>query len=232
MTLSAGVVLIRATLRSVAHLLAGRVRFPSDRVGDILEDEDGVPFSVYRETALQPAVETAAEPEPESASESASESESDDGVVLVFRMAVTDRGLSDIVRTVLFDPFANVATPFFAGMPGFRRKLWLAGSRPGEFLELYEWASAADADRFVAVMQSLLEPFDAAGSASFEIVEAGTIDEYVAVRPVAWRRTSGQDRDGGRRPAWPRLAAVTAGLLAAYLAWRWLRTDASDDEQI
>lgn len=139
-------------------------------------------FVVYRETVLRPAIEDTP----------------NDGVILVFRMEVTDRETGATLRDVLFNPLANVATPFFAGMPGFRRKLWLAGERSGEFLELYEWESIEDADRFVAALQSLLEPFDSAGSASFKVVEDDSIDEYVAARSVAWRdadsRRTGRER--------------------------------------
>jgi hypothetical protein len=56
-------------------------------------------------------------------------------------MRVTELEARGPVRRALFDPLANAATPFYAGMPSFRQMLWLAGERPGEFLELYEWAA-------------------------------------------------------------------------------------------
>lgn len=196
----------RSVQRSVRYLLDGRVRFPQDRLGDVLETPDGETFIVYRETVLRPAV---VDPP-------------DDGVVLVFRMQVAGRETGETLREVLFDPLANVATPFFAGMPGFRRKLWLAGERPGEFLELYEWASAEDANRFVAVLQSLLDPFDFAGSASFEVVADDSVDEYVAARSVAWRdaTTPQPGRDRQQRSIGVALLVASALFVAGYLAWR------------
>lgn len=205
--------LLQAALRSVGYLLAGRVQFRRNRLGNVLEEEDGDTFTVYRETVLRPAVEKASE----------------DGVVLVFRMEVTDRKVSETLRSVLFDPLANVATPFFAGMPGFRRKLWLAGSRPGAFLELYEWASAEDAERFVALLQSLLDPFDFAGSASFEVVEDDTVEKYIAARSIAWRQAATQHAGRRQRPVGTLLAVAIAALLLGYLAWRWM-SNAGEEE--
>lgn len=206
MNLHSTLTLLRSALRSARHLLDGRVRFPQDRLGDVLEMPDGDTFVVYRETVLGPAV---VDP-------------SDDGVVLVFRMETTDPETGETLRDVLFDPLANVATPFFAGMPGFRRKLWLAGERPGEFLELYEWASTEDADRFVAVLQSLLDPFDFAGSASFEVVADDSVEEYITARSVSWRDAATAQTGRGRwqRSAGAVLLVATALLVAGYLAWR------------
>ena len=203
MTPQTALVFLQALVRSVGYLLRGRIEFPRGRLGDVLELPDGDRFVCYRETALKPAVTDAR----------------DDGVVLVFGLAGADRETSATIRSVLFDPAANVATPFFAGMPGFRRKLWLAGTQEGEFLELYEWATVEDAERFVDVIRSLLDPFGFLGAATFDIVEDDTVDEYVAARRLSW--------EGGRRPIRERLrrpAVVGVALLfvlaVGYLAWR------------
>ncbi len=191
----------RSAARAARHLFDGRVRFPRDRLDDVLELPDGNTFVVYRETALRPTT-----------------AQSGDGVVLVFRMQVTEPEAGETLRDILFDPLANVATPFFVGMPGFRRKLWLAGERPGEFLELYEWATRADADRFVAVLESLLAPFDFAGSASFEVVEDDSVDEYVAARAVEWRGAGGRARRLRRRSSVLATAVLCAvAAVAGYL---------------
>lgn len=195
--------LLRSALRAVRYVLRGRIGFPQDRLGFVLEHPDGDTFFVYRETALRPMP---AEPHV-------------DGAVLVFRMHVTEPAAKTRLRDVLFDPLTNVATPFFAGMPGFRRKLWLAGERQGEFLELYEWDSTADANRFVEVLDALLAPFDFAGSAEYEVAGADSIDEYVATQSVAWRDTAQRsvppDGINGLRVA----GLVLIVSLAVYLVW-------------
>jgi hypothetical protein len=201
MNLQTTLVFVKSLLRSIGYLLGGRVRFPRDRLGDVLETPDGDRFVCYRETALQPAVEAAG----------------DDGVVLVFGLQGADRSTGTTLRRVLFDPAANVATPFFAGMPGFRRKLWLAGLEDGDFLELYEWATVEDAERFVDVMHSLLDPFGFLGSATFEIVDDGTVDEYVAARVLSWEE---RREPGATRRRWRRPAAVALLLAVGYLVWR------------
>lgn len=183
----------RSAARAPRYLFEGRVQFPSNRVGDVLELPDGDTFVVYRETTLRPVAGTSA-----------------DGVVLVFRIQVTDPEAGETLRDVLFDPLANAATPFFVGMPGFRRKVWLAGERPGEFLELYEWETRGDADRFVGVLESLLAPFEFAGSASFEVVADDSVDEYVATRAIEWRDAGGRARRLRRRSS-----VLTAAILCA-----------------
>lgn len=205
----------RAAVRSVQYLLTGRVRFPADRIGHVLETPDGDSFVVYRETELDRPDRDAA----------------DDGVILVFEVDVPNRAKGAALREVLFDPFANVATPFFAGMPGFRRKLWLAGDRPGEFLELYEWASTGDAKLFADALGTLLEPFAFAGRASFEVVADDSIEEYVASRATTWHdgRTdldmdagSDDDVDDPRRPGTWRAVGVGLLFLALVVAIGYL----------
>lgn len=211
MNLQTALVFVLSLLRSVGYLLTGRIRFPRHRLGEILELPDGGRFVCYRETMLRPTVEEAR----------------DDGVVLVFALRGADRATSETLRSVLFDPAANVATPFFAGMPGFRRKLWLAGTEEGDFLELYEWATVEDAERFVDVMHSLLDPFGFLGAATFDIVADDTVDEYVAARRLSWVA------DGDTRPTrrWWRRPAVLGllALIVGYLVWRG-RSDSIDAE--
>lgn len=192
-----------AALRSVQLLLNGDVRFPENRLGRGLETADGTMFVVYRETILQSDVDAA-----------------DDGVVLLFRMEVTDPAARGPLRDVLFDPVANVATPFFVGLPGFRRKLWLAGDRTGEFLELYEWESTAAANRFVDLLQSLLAPFDHAGSTSFEVVDHDNIDAYVDASAATWREEVPDIRRPPRRTS-VLVPALILGVavLAVYVLW-------------
>lgn len=196
----------RSAARAAGYLLEGRLRFPQERVGEVLELPDGTTFVAYRETALEKTLDPSADP-----------------VVLVFRMEVPDPEAGEMLREVLFDPLANLATPFFVGMPGFRRKLWLAGDGRGEFLELYEWATRDNADRFVAILESLLSPVDFAGSATFDVVEDDSVEEYVRTRSIEWREENERASNLRRRNS-VLTVAILCGVaaLASYLcrkAW-------------
>lgn len=203
--------LLLAALRSVQLLLDGAVTFPEKRLGEGLETADGSTFVVYRETTLQQAV-----------------GESDDGVVLVFRMDVTDPAARGPLRPVLFDPIANVATPFFAGLPGFRRKLWLAGEHTGEFLELYEWESPTAANRFVDLLRSLLEPLDHAGSTSFQVVDHDSVEAYVDASGATWREEVAVRRRSSRRTSvLVRGLALGVAIVAVYIVWSLVRNSSA-----
>lgn len=205
----------RSALRSAQYVIGGQVHFSQKHIGDVLKTPDGDTFIVYRQTMLRPTVEEMAP----------------DSVVLVFRMQVTDRETGGVVRAILLNPLANVAAPFFIGMPGFKQKLWLAGERPGEFLELYRWASKKDADRFVDVLQSLLDPFDLAEAASFEVVEERSIAEYIDSHSVAWRDATRCVT--GHRRRLSSLAMVVLVVVAAivgYVAGSRRRGDHSEHE--
>lgn len=190
------ITLASAALRSLAYLLRGEIRFPTDRLGSVLERSNGDRFEVYRET-------TRRAPPP---------SDPSDRVVLVFSMHLADPQATRGLRHTLANPLANVATPFYAGLPGFRRKLWLAGENTDELLELYEWNTREDADRFVDILEALLEPFDAMGDADYQIHEDDTVDQYVASRSVRWHHPTRQRQQS--RPQ----RYVAVGVLALLLA--------------
>lgn len=208
MTLHDGWTLGRAALRSVRYLLDGDIQFPSSRLGDTIETADGDTFVVYRETVRRSAVTNT----------------SDNGVVLVFRMRVTEPAARGAFRDVLFDPIANVATPFFGGMSGFRRKLWLAGERPGEFLELYEWTSETDANRFVDVLRSLLDPVDHAGTVSFDVVDHDSVEAYVDAGPATWRDAPpAANRPPHRMPVLVSVLGGAVAVVLSYVLWKRYR---------
>ncbi|PHQ39557.1 hypothetical protein DJ69_05780 [Halorubrum persicum] len=208
MNLRDGATLGRAALRSVSYLLRGDIEFPEGRLQDTVETADGTTFVVYRETVRR----------------SAGSDEAEGGAVLVFRMRVTDPAARGPFRTALFDPLANVATPFFAGLPGFRRKLWLAGEQPGEFLELYEWGSEADARRFVDALRSLIDPVDHAGTVEFDVVPHDSVEEYVESGQAAWREAPPEANRPPRRTAvFTGLAGIGVAIAAGYALRKRLR---------
>lgn len=196
MTRSAIPTLARAAVRYAREDLAGRIEFPSDRLGTVLVAEDGSRFEVYRETALR------------------TDGEADgDAVVLEFRLRLTEPEAGAGLRALLTRPVANVATPFFAGLPGFRRKLWLAAEDEGAFLELYEWRTERDAERFVRLMEGLLGAVGLADAAAFDVTDADSVEAYVAGHARGWHRRDRLLPQRARRPS-AALAALGLGALA------------------
>lgn len=86
----------------------------------------------------------------------------DDGEWLVFREIVIDAPPGTLPAKAVFRPrfhvkgmdpkvnqwFSWLPIPFFAGLPGFRRKLWLVDPVSGDFSGYYEWQTPDDADTY------------------------------------------------------------------------------------
>ena len=198
MNIETAMMLASAGIRSIDHVRSDRIDYPLGRLGKILLEPSGERYTVYRETALRDAT-------------------GGEGAILVFRMSIQHAGLGTKTRLVLYHQLANIATPFFAGLPGFRRKLWLAGEPDGEFLELYEWATEADAKRLITVLAALLGPFDKLGVASYEIVPLESIESFVAETEYEWELEPAPARERKRYGYLLLLATLVAG---GYLVWR------------
>jgi len=111
-------------LHFVQAVIQGRVRFPEDRVGQRVSLDDGE-WLVFREMVIRPPMET---PRAEA----------------VFRPRFHVEGMSPTVNQW----FSWLPIPFFAGLPGFRRKLWLVDPVSGDFSGYYEWQNPQDAETY------------------------------------------------------------------------------------
>jgi hypothetical protein len=100
------------------------VRFPEDRVGQRVSLDDGE-WLVFREMVIDPPLES---PRAEA----------------VFRPRFHVKGMSPKMNQL----FSWLPIPFFAGLPGFRRKLWLVDPVSGDFSGYYEWQHPEDADAY------------------------------------------------------------------------------------
>lgn len=190
----------RAAIRSIDHFRSNRIAYPVTQIGRILVHPDRNRYTASRETTV-------------------AEDEQTHGVILVFRMVMANGALGTKNRFALYHRLPNAATAFLARLPGFHRKLWLSGDQQGDFLELHEWMSEADARRLIAVFEALLGPFDELGSATVEIVPYGSIDAFVDGTSYAWEPVPSDTEEASGI----RHLAVVAGLpAAAYVAWRVL----------
>lgn len=112
-------------VRATRLRLQGRVRFPRDRVGEVVSTaaED---YEVFREMVVDPVGSQPTEPGAR------------------FEVAF---------RFKRFSPTANkrlsrLPMPFIAAQPGFRSKTWMLGRASGAFRGVYEWDTVEDAERY------------------------------------------------------------------------------------
>lgn len=104
-----------------AALWKGQVSFPKTRVGACITLDDNQ-WLVLREMVIHPHGDT---PPAEA----------------IFRPRFHVKGMSPRVN----EWFSWLPIPFFAGLPGFRRKLWLFDPASGDFSGYYEWQTLDDA---------------------------------------------------------------------------------------
>ena len=85
------------------------------------------------------------------------------------------RQLHRLVRVVCI-----VTTPFFAGLAGFRSKLWMVDPATGDFAGLYEWDDAESAEAYARGLAKVLRAISAPGSVSYEVAEVPSAGAYLA----------------------------------------------------
>jgi hypothetical protein len=102
----------------------GRLVFPRSYLGNTIELDDGS-WLVLREMVITTQGESS---EPEA----------------IFRPRFHIKGMSPKVN----EWFSWLPIPFFAGLPGFRRKLWLFDPISGDFSGYYEWQTVQDANSY------------------------------------------------------------------------------------
>lgn len=111
--------------RATMLRLRGRVHFPRDRVGDVVQG-NGEEYVVFRRMEVDVV---AAGPERPGA-------RFDVG----FRFARFSPGVNRAL--------SRIPMPLIAAQPGFRSKTWLLGRESGAFKGIYEWDTVADAEAY------------------------------------------------------------------------------------
>lgn len=114
---------LRSFLRANRALLQGRLHFPRQRINTTIIDENGVALTIFREMRLGDVIP------PESAT---------------FHVRFHVAGMPPRINKL----FSWLTIPFFAGLPGFRHKLWLINETTGDFHGIYRWDTVADAERY------------------------------------------------------------------------------------
>jgi hypothetical protein len=111
-------------VRATYLLLQGRIHFPKDRLGEIVDD--GEEFEVFRHMTLDPGNDQPEKP----------------GAIFKVRFQFASMSQEMNIKTSL------IPIPFIVAQPGFRSKTWLLGRESGEFQGIYEWDTVASAEAY------------------------------------------------------------------------------------
>lgn len=145
-----------SAVKAMNDIFRGRLSSPDERVGSTVYF-DNQEFRVYRETLLEK------EGRPEA--------------VLKIRYRPSQTPFVWRLKNRLMRKVAGLSTPFFAGWPGFRSRLWAVDEAAGEFLDVYEWDSVEAAEDFARELRSMLRSVSEPGSVMYQVAEVnGRLD--------------------------------------------------------
>jgi len=148
--------------RTAWLLTTGKIRQPTEHVGEVLHFANGTSAPVYRETVLDHGslVEPAA-------------------LVVEFRLRwIRGRGHA------WFRAESILNTPLFVGFRGFVSKLWLAHDQNGVYRGVYQWDGSALAHAYARSLWWILALVSARGSIRYVVLPGCTRDELVAAEGV------------------------------------------------
>lgn len=89
-----------------------------------------------------------------------------------------------------FQRICILTTPFWSGFPGFRVKLWMVDPQSKDYLGIYEWAGAENAQRYVDWLVNILLPLSTKGSVWFELRTRQGLDTYLTNHMIPSLRRS------------------------------------------
>ena len=136
-------------LKTLSYALRGRLHFPRKRVGDVITVEDKQDFVIFRQVIVDPGQGQPEEP----------------GAIFRVRFHVTHMSARQNKL------FSLLPIPFFAGLPGFRSKLWMLNEASGDFQGTYEWDSVEHAKNYTnSFAMKFMAMRSAHGSISCEII--------------------------------------------------------------
>ena len=111
-------------VRAIYLLLQGRIHFPKDRLGQIVDEGEG--FEIFRHMTLDPDQDQPEKP----------------GAIFKVRFQFASMSPKMNIKTSL------IPIPFIVAQPGFRSKMWALGRERGEFQGIYEWDTIASAENY------------------------------------------------------------------------------------
>ena len=134
---------------TIVYTLRGHLHFPKNRVGEVIKMEDGQEFIIFRQVIVDPSQD-----QPE-----------ESGATFIVRFHVAHMSARQNKL------FSLLPIPFFAGLPGFRSKLWMLNKASGDFQGVYEWDSVEYAKNYAnSFAMKFMTMRSAHGSISCEII--------------------------------------------------------------
>jgi len=157
--LVSGIVVCRNT---ISNLLSGRVHFPEDYVGKVIEMKDGQNYRIFRRLQI----------------DGKSGNHNDK---TIFKVKFRFRNLSPEANKRL----SIIPAPFLMGMKGFREKIWTINEKTNEFQGIYQWSSRETAKRYPETfIFRLMTKRAAPGTVSYEILPDADIVEYIKAKRI------------------------------------------------
>jgi hypothetical protein len=130
-----------------------------DRLGKLYKVAEGGTYAIFRETISNKKI-------------------LDKSVVLIvgFRLRFIN---SNPILHWLFQRVCILTTPFWSGFYGFRVKLWMVDPETKNYLGIYEWYGAENAQVYVNALVRILGPLSTKGSVWYELNTDMKLDKYL-----------------------------------------------------
>ncbi len=143
---------------------AAGLQLRKHRLGQQFDIENAGRFSIFRETIQTKPLD--AEP-----------------VVLVigFRLKLIK---SITVLHWLFQRLCIITTPFWAGLSGFRTKLWMVNPTTQDYMGIYEWRGVDNAQGYIHFLVPILQIFAIHSSIWHRTYEHQDLEQYLQSRQV------------------------------------------------
>lgn len=112
--------------RTIGLFFTGRIHFPGEHVGEIVDDANRQGFKLFRYVIIDPGSNQPTVP----------------GAVFHVHFRIT--GMTPGKNKV----FSLIPIPFIIGLPGFRSKQWLVDEATGDYQGIYKWDSVLQAEKY------------------------------------------------------------------------------------
>ena len=138
---------ITSTIKTIGFAITGKLHLPTQRIGEVVTDENGENFTIFREVVVDPTKDQPDYP----------------GAVLTLHFKVTN------MSPEFNQLYSLIPLPLYIGDPGFHSKLFTINGEDCQ--SIYEWDTVQDAQTYVnSVALKTILMRAVPGSVSWKIV--------------------------------------------------------------